>query len=209
MIKAVVFDMDGVLIEAKEWHYDALNRALRLFGYEISRFDHLTTFDGLPTRRKLEMLSTTEGLPTELHGLINKLKQNYTMEIVNLRCKPTFAHEFALSSLKARGKKLGVASNSIRKTVEVMMERASLTRYLDVLLSNEDVKSAKPSPEIYTTAMKRLQVLPSETLIVEDNPHGIEAAKASGGHVLIVRKVDEVNLDNINARIREIEGGSS
>ena len=68
MIKAVIFDMDGVLIDAREWHYEALNRALRLFGMEISRTDHLTTFDGLPTRRKLEMLSSTNGLPVELHG---------------------------------------------------------------------------------------------------------------------------------------------
>ena len=56
-IKAVLFDMDGVLIDAKEWHYEALNRALALFGMPISRFEHLTTFDGLPTRKKLEMLS--------------------------------------------------------------------------------------------------------------------------------------------------------
>jgi len=47
-IRAILFDMDGVLIEAKDWHYDALNRALRLFGAEISRFDHLVTYDGLP-----------------------------------------------------------------------------------------------------------------------------------------------------------------
>ncbi|HCF3308648.1 TPA: HAD hydrolase-like protein, partial [Pseudomonas aeruginosa] len=55
MIKAVIFDMDGVLIEAKDWHYDALNKALNLFGYNISRHDHLTSYDGLPTSRKLEM----------------------------------------------------------------------------------------------------------------------------------------------------------
>ena len=52
-IKAIVFDMDGVLIDAKEWHYEALNRALGLFGYGISRYDHLSRYDGLPTRRKL------------------------------------------------------------------------------------------------------------------------------------------------------------
>ena len=55
MIKAIIFDMDGVLIDAKEWHYEALNNALQLFGYKISREDHLATFDGLPTREKLRL----------------------------------------------------------------------------------------------------------------------------------------------------------
>jgi beta-phosphoglucomutase-like phosphatase (HAD superfamily) len=62
-ITAVVFDMDGVLIDAREWHYEALNRALGHFGYTISRFDHLVTYDGLPTRHKLEMLSRERGFP--------------------------------------------------------------------------------------------------------------------------------------------------
>ena len=56
-IKAVLFDMDGVLIDAKDWHYEALNKALGLFGMEINRYDHLNTFDGLPTKVKLQMLS--------------------------------------------------------------------------------------------------------------------------------------------------------
>ena len=62
MIKAVIFDMDGVLIDAKEWHYEALNNALKLFGYKISRHDHLVTFDGLPTRAKLQMMTEQEML---------------------------------------------------------------------------------------------------------------------------------------------------
>ena len=89
-IKAIVFDMDGVLIEAKDWHYEALNRALRLFGYEISRYDHLITYDGLPTAKKLEMLSIEKGLPQGLHKFINEMKQRYTIEIVNAKCKPMF-----------------------------------------------------------------------------------------------------------------------
>ena len=55
-IKAVIFDMDGVLIDAKDWHYEALNKALRLFGLEITRSEHETTYDGLPTKDKLEIL---------------------------------------------------------------------------------------------------------------------------------------------------------
>jgi len=205
MIKAVIFDMDGVLIEAKEWHYDALNRALRLFGYEISRHDHLTTYDGLPTSKKLEMLSLESGLPKALHRFINEMKQEYTMEIVHTQCKPQFVHEFALSQLKSKGYKLAVASNSIRNTVEVMMQKARLDPYLDLLLSNQDVKKGKPDPEIYSKAIEHFGFKPHECLIVEDNENGIKAAKASGAHVLVVREVTDTNINNIMARICQVE----
>lgn len=205
MIKAVIFDMDGVLIEAKEWHYDALNRALRLFGFEISRHDHLTTYDGLPTSKKLEMLSLESGLPKELHKFINEMKQDYTMEIVHTQCKPRFVHEFALSTLKSKGYKLAVASNSIRNTVEVMMQKARLDPYLDLMLSNQDVTKGKPDPEIYSKAIAHFGFKPHECLIVEDNENGIKAAKASGAHVLVVREVTDTNIDNILARIRQVE----
>jgi beta-phosphoglucomutase len=205
MIKAILFDMDGVLIEAKDWHYDALNKALRLFGYEISRFDHLTTYDGLPTRRKLEMLSVERGLPRELHEFINEMKQIYTMEIVYTQCKPRFVHEYALSKLKSMGYKLGVASNSIRSTVDVMMQKARLDNYLNLQLSAEDVTKPKPDPEIYLKAMIQLGVSPDECLIVEDNENGIKAARASGAHVLVVQDVNEVNIENVLERVRRTE----
>lgn len=197
--------MDGVLIEAKDWHYEALNQALQLFGYEISRYDHLTTYDGLPTSKKLEMLSLESDLPRELHSFINEMKQNYTMQIVYAKCKPRFIHEFALASLKAQGYQLAVASNSIRHTVEVMMEKARLDIYLDKIVAATDVAKPKPDPEIYLTTIAKLGLTPQECLIVEDNENGIKAATASGAHVLVVREVEEVNLTNIQARITQIE----
>jgi HAD superfamily hydrolase (TIGR01509 family) len=204
-IKAVLFDMDGVLIEAKEWHYEALNKALDLFGMSISRFDHLTTFDGLPTRRKLEMLSMERGLPRELHEFLNEMKQQYTMEMVHTSCKPRFCHQQALATLKHRGYKLAVCSNSVRMTVETMMEKAGLASYLDVMVSNEDVSKGKPDPEMYLKAMRHFGLRPDECLIVEDNEHGIRAARASGAHLLVVREVADTHLDNIVSRIGEIE----
>ncbi len=207
-IKAVLFDMDGVLIEAKEWHYEALNRALNLFGMPISREDHLTTFDGLPTRKKLEMITADKGLPKELHEFINEMKQQYTMEFVYTQCNPTFIHEFALSRLQALGYKLAVCSNSIRNTVEIMMQKAQLSKYLDTLISNEDVSKGKPDPEMYLKAMSILGVQPYECLIIEDNENGIKAARASGGHLLVVDNVENTNLDNIITRIQEIESNS-
>lgn len=206
MIKAIIFDMDGVLIEAKDWHYEALNKALRLFGMEISRYDHLATYDGLPTRRKLEMLSLERNLPRGLHKFINEMKQQYTMQMVYNLCKPRFYHEYALSNLKNDGYKMAVCSNSIRETIEIMMKCASLDIYLDFYVSNQDVKNGKPDPEMYNKAIEKMHLSPSECMIVEDNENGIKAAKASGANVMIVADVSDVNYDNIKKHIKMFEG---
>lgn len=203
-IGAVIFDMDGVLIEAKDWHYEALNRALGLFGYTISRYDHLVTFDGLPTRKKLEMLTREKGLPQGLHALINELKQIYTMEIVHAQCRPTFAHEYALSNLKARGYRLGVASNSVRRSVVTMMDYAMLTPYLDFMLSNEDVPRGKPHPDIYLKAAELAGFPPERCLVVEDNENGIAAARAAGAQVMVVRDIHDVTLDRIDQHMAHL-----
>ena len=206
-IKAIIFDMDGVLIEAKDWHYEALNRALNLFGYNISRYDHLVTYDGLPTRMKLEMLSMERNLPRALHSFINEMKQQYTMEIIYQKCKPTFYHEYALSKLNAEGYRLAVASNSVRNSVVMMMEKSNLEQYVEFMLSNQDVTRPKPDPEIYLVAIERLKLQASECLIVEDNPNGIKSAQGSGGHVYQVETVKDVNYQALKAAIRQAEEG--
>ena len=204
-IKGIIFDMDGVLIDAKDWHYEALNQALALFGYNISRYDHLVTFDGLPTRKKLEMLSAEKGLPKSLHSFINKMKQKYTMEHVYIKCKPLFNHQYALARLKKEGYKLALASNSVRITIDMMIDKADLAKYLDFTLSNQDVVKAKPDPEIYNKAIEKMGFKPEECLILEDNQNGIQAALASGAHLLRIGTVHDVTYTNIRKRINEIE----
>lgn len=206
MIKALLFDMDGVLIDAKDWHYESLNRALEHFGYTISRESHLSTFDGLPTRQKLRMLSKSRGLPTKLHEFLNTLKQTYTLEISHQRCKPVFNHQYALSKLKADGYKIAVCSNSVRQSVEAMMSLSGLSGYIDLMLSNEDVTKGKPDPEMYLKAMSTFDIAPEEALILEDNDHGIEAAIASGGNLLKIGVPDDVTYHAIKKRISELEG---
>jgi beta-phosphoglucomutase len=208
MIKGIFFDMDGVLVDAKEWHYESLNRALDLFGLAIDRDAHLATFDGLPTRKKLEILSRSRRLPKKLHSFLNKLKQSYTIELTYAHCRPTFHHQFALARLKQEGLRIAVCSNSIRATVELMMELTSLSQYLDVMMSNEDVTHSKPHPEIYLAAMERCGLTPQQVVILEDNDHGIEAARASGAYVMVVGSPADVTYGRIRQFIDGVEKAS-
>jgi beta-phosphoglucomutase len=207
-IKAILFDMDGVLIDAKDWHYQALNEALGLFGMAISRYDHLITYNGLPTKKKLQMLTLEKGLPKGLHKFLNELKQQYTLNEIQINCKPLFIHQYLLTKLKAQGFKLAVCSNSIKSSMELMLSKANIIQYFDFLLSNQDVSKSKPDPEIYTKAMNKLKLNPEECLIIEDSPHGLLAAKESGAYVLEVNDINDVNFENINKRILVIEKGN-
>lgn len=204
-IKAVLFDMDGVLVEAKDWHYEAFNKALNVFGLPISRSEHLSLYDGLPTRKKLEMLTEKKGLPTQLHHFLNNLKQRYTTDIIVTHCRPVFNVEYALSRLHNEGYKIAVCSNSIRKSIEMMMEKSALLPYIDRIISNQDVSKGKPDPEMYLKAMQAFNLKPEECLILEDNENGIRAARASGANLLVIGEVSDTNYTNIRNKINAIE----
>jgi HAD superfamily hydrolase (TIGR01509 family) len=85
-----------------------------------------------------------------------------------------------------------------------MLTYAGLRDFLDVLVTNQDVREPKPNPECYLLAMEKLGVLPVETVIVEDSPYGIQAAKASGAKVITVASVNEVTLDILHGVVPEI-----
>lgn len=204
-ISAILFDLDGVLVDATEWHYEALNRALALFGFSISRYEHLATYNGLPTRKKLEMLTIEKGLPEALHNLINRAKQEYTREEILTQCKPDFEKEYMLSRFKREGYRLAVCSNSIRDSITLMLRHGGIYDYFDFFISNEDVVASKPDPEIYLAAMERIGVGPEETVIVEDAPHGVEAARRAGAYVCQVAGFEEVNYWRIKDFINSTE----
>lgn len=193
--RAVLFDMDGVLIDAREWHFQALNEALGIFGYNISQDDHMSRFDGMTTKSKLIVLSQEEGLPPQLHSLISEVKQDRTLRIAAALCYPNMQHQILLSRLKTIGVKIGVVTNSIRSTTEFMLNYAGIMKYLDVLVTNEDVSEPKPSPEGYKKAMKSLGINPSATWVVEDGHYGLLAAEEAGANVIKVISPEDVQLE--------------
>lgn len=194
MTKAILFDLDGVLVNMPEGHYEALNKALALFGAQIDKDEHFNFFNGLPSKKKIDELERQGRLPPGLKEFINDTKQIYTKEIIPKYCTPDYSKIILLIHLKKHGYKLACCSNSIKETLHLMLKSAHLFNYFDLIIGNDEVVSPKPNPEIYLTAFERLGVLPSECIIVEDSPHGIESAKASGATVYKVKNTGDVNL---------------
>ena len=205
MIKLIIFDLDGVLVEAKNLHYEALNKALGE-EYAISWKEHLSKYDGLKTNQKLEMLTKEKGLPVELHSQVWENKQKYTLEELRT-LKPNQTLQSVMSALVEDGYKLAVCSNSIRKTVLTVLSKLGIIEFMDLIISNEDVKNSKPHPEMYWKAISTMSYLPEETLIVEDSPYGLLAASRSKSHILRVKNPKEVTYTNIFNKLVEIEKG--
>jgi len=207
MIKLIIFDLDGVLVEAKEIHYEALNEALGE-KYMITWDEHLSRYDGLKTSQKLEMLTKDKGLPVELYEEIWMNKQKITIDkLKNLSQSDQLIE--CMNSLTNDGYKIAVCSNSIRKTVLTVLSKLGIIEYIDLIISNEDVKNSKPHPEMYWKAISKMSFLPEQTLIVEDSPYGLLAASRSKSHILRVKSPTEVNYSNIIKKINEIKMGNT
>jgi len=205
MNKLIIFDLDGVLIESRELHYQSLNDALKSIDpkYVISRDEHLSIYDGLNTTRKLQLLSESKQLPIEYHDMVWQRKQLATFELIK---------EFPIdkklvdifSKLKSTGYSIAVASNSIRETVKLSLLKIGVMEYVDYYVSNQDVVHPKPYPEMYWQCMIAMKALPKDTLIIEDSHIGRQAAIDSGAILLAVENSYDVTWEKINSRLQHM-----
>lgn len=194
MIEAVLFDLDGVLVDACEWHYESLNSALEQAGYSpISREDHLTKYNGLPTKIKLDMM----GIGGDAARKIWDLKQSITNEIIKESAVSMPEKKELHEYLKSKGIKIACVTNSIRQTAEAMLRSTGQFKYMDLIVSNEDVQKNKPHPDCYNKAIRDLGVTPYMCVCVEDSEKGIEAAISSiSGSLWVVKNTIEVTKEN-------------
>ena len=194
--KCVLFDLDGVLVDACDWHYEALNRALKEVAYyEISRQDHYEKYNGLPTLTKLSMLNDMGLITDEDVRKISDVKQEHTIKVIEELCKRDQSKIELMKALKDNDYEIAVVTNSIRMTATLMLANSGVLPFVDLLISNEDTDRNKPYPDPYIIAIHLLNSSHNKTIIVEDSPKGIKAAKDSGAHVLEVKDATEVNLE--------------
>ncbi len=198
-IKLIIFDFDGVIADCKEIHYQSLNAALSEIDskFIISREEHISSFDGLSTKRKLDLLVSLKGLPAHKAPHISIRKQILTMEMMDKSLSYDARLVEILSKLKLEGYLIYMASNAIRQTVETGLTQLGIISFFDKIYSNQDVKNQKPHPEIYLKCILEAGVKPNETVIVEDSKHGRVAAVDSGAFVCGVDNPSDVTYDKI------------
>jgi beta-phosphoglucomutase-like phosphatase (HAD superfamily)/dTDP-glucose pyrophosphorylase len=202
MNNAFIFDLDGVLIDSKEIHFDALNLALSEIdsSYVISKEEQALTYEGLSTKAKLNILSYSKGLPKELHNVLWEKKQIYSSEMFQVFDKDQeLINLFKL--IKSFNIKIGVASNAIRETVVGSLKSLGVYEFVDYALSNEDVSNPKPNPEIYKSMISLLGSSPEKTVIFEDSEIGQAAARASLAKLFPVAQRKDISLSYISKAI--------
>lgn len=210
MIDTILFDLDGVLVDATEIHYQALNQALKeVSNYTISRSDHDNTYNGLPTRVKLEELVKLGIVQKTETEAIYGLKQKYTMSKIRDLLEVDEDNIDMLIGFKRANYKLGCVTNAIGQTAIEMLKRTGQKPFFDLLVNNQDIPFPKPNPCPYLYAMAMLGSSPRKTLIIEDSTNGLRAAIASSSHVLHVGGPQDVTFDQINKFIENINAYNS
>ena len=204
MIKNIIFDLDGVLVDTRDAHYEALNKAIKkIGGKQISYKDHINKFDGLPTKEKLQILNSKKKILKKNNQKIIIWKNKFTSEILKQKIKfnPKIYNLFQKLSKKH---KIGIATNAIRDTLDVCLKKLKIKKFVKISLSNQEIKNPKPHPEIYMKAMLSLNAIPNQTLILEDSYVGRLAVKNSGAHLFPVNNLLDVKIDEINNFVKKI-----
>jgi HAD superfamily hydrolase (TIGR01509 family) len=198
MIKLIIFDLDGVLIESKDIHFEALNKSLKFYLHkEIEYKDHISRFDGKPTKEKLNLL----GIDKSDHDKINKKKQEYTSDLLENKIKKDKKFIDIFRKLKEDGYIINVASNSVMYTIQLVLFKMGIMKYVDYIVSNQDVEFGKPNPEMYLKCMIHSKVGPKETIIIEDSYVGRKGAFNSGSYLCAVKNPEEVTYEFIKRSI--------
>ena len=198
MIDTIIFDLDGVLINSKNIHFESLNRALshNKLKYQISYEDHLKSFDGLPTSKKLEILNKKKLVPKRLNKKIKLKKNQLTRKL--LKENLTFDKKiYSLFQKLSKKYKIGIATNAIEETLQIAIKKLRIGKFVKFSISTENIKNSKPHPEIYLRSIVSLNSKPKNTLVLEDSHNGRISAKEAGARLMPIKSLEDVTYKNI------------
>jgi len=203
MIKGLIFDLDGVLVDTKDLHFMALNKALKKSNAKniISYNDHVNIYDGLPTVEKIRILNQKKIIGKKMNKVVMMNKQKFTLQLLKKKIKYN-KDIYNIFSKMSKKYKLAIATNAVNETLNICVDILKIRKFCSYLISNENVSTPKPHPEIYLRCLINLGLKPKETLIIEDSHYGRISAQDSGCNLMPVKNLNDVTLDNISKHIK-------
>ena len=187
-LKAVLFDLNGVIIKDRSIHIQLIDEILVRENLQIQRVQERQAFLGISSRGYLQNLLKNRGrVVTEAYmtELLTRKTQAYVLELGKLETLPLYSGiEDVIFQIRSRDLKLALVSDALSPEIEAVLTSTKLAEYFSVIVSGDDISSNKPNPEAYLLAVERinqtypeLDLQPHECLVIEHTPLGIQAAK--------------------------------
>lgn len=196
MVQAILFDADGVLVDACELHFQSFNRALASKGWCISRAQHVASFNGLSTRDKLNRLTETLGFPAEWHQEIIETKHHLTQDAIREFLAPDPEKLELLRIIAQEGIAIAVCSNMMQDNLDLMLEQTGIRPFLEAAVGLEQAANPKPAPDTYIEAARTLGTDITLCTIVVDNSVSLVAAQAADPlDIVLVSGPQDVTAD--------------
>ena len=203
MLKAVVFDLDGVLADTEEFSFAASREALKKLGIKLKGVDQ--RFIGMSDKNIVQTLASEQNKQVNTEEYVKDIDEAY-MRIAKGRLTPLIGITKLLKQLKTNGITIGLASSGSVKKVGFSLDELKLAKFFPIRVTGSDVHSSKPHPEIYQIAAKKLGVEPSECVAVEDATTGVESAKRAGMKcVAITSSFPKAELHNTDLVVDSFE----
>ncbi|WP_374164066.1 HAD family hydrolase [Arcticibacter sp. MXS-1] len=200
MLKAILFDLNGTMINDMDYHTDAWFKIINDLGRTMTRDEVKMEMYG----KNSEVLERVFGKGHFSDEEIEKLsfdKEKQYQEAFRPRLKLIDGLDHFLAELDARGIKMAVASAAIPFNIDFVLDGLDIRKYISAVVSADDVKRSKPDPETFVMAAERLGIAPEDCLVFEDNPKGVEAARNGGMKAVVITTMHKEHefegLDNI------------
>lgn len=175
MIKAVIFDMDGVIVESERAQIEAERQTLLKYGVRIS-CKKLQQYTGTTAEFMFNELIKEYRLNVAIEKMLNE-KEKILFKLLEKDARPTRGIIRLIKTLRRKRIKLGIASSSNKKLIGHVLRKLNIMQLFNSVVGSDDVAHSKPNPEIFLEAAKRLRVSPANCLVIEDSKLGVEAAK--------------------------------
>ena len=199
-MKAVIFDMDGVIIDSEPIHFEVDMQTMKDLGCNISR-EELEKYVGTTNEYMIADIKKNYNIRKSVEEIINYKVEMVKNKIVQSDLEPIEGIRELLIDLKKKNIPAAIASSSPKDFINIVVSKFKLQEYFKYIVSGEEVESGKPAPDVYIETAKKLGISPKECIVVEDSKNGVLAAKAAGMKCIGFQNINSGNQDLSKADI--------